>query len=61
MNELDRKINDHFQGVVVRKDLATQRLLTQAVLGKGVRSTDPGVREALDEALANVKEQVGLD
>ena len=47
--------------VVVRKDLATQRLLTQAVLGKGVRSTDPGVREALDEALANVKEQVGLD
>ena len=41
--------------------LATQRLLTQAVLGKGVRSTDPGVREALDAALANVKEQVGLD
>lgn len=47
--------------VVVRKDLSDGHLLTQSILGKGVRSTDPGVREALDEVLADLKEQVGLD
>lgn len=47
--------------VVVRKDLSDQHLLTQAVLGPGVRSTEPGVREALDAAVARVREQVGLD
>lgn len=47
--------------VVVRKDLADQRLLTQAILGPGVRAADPTVRQALDAALARVREQVGLD
>jgi hypothetical protein len=46
--------------VVVRKDLATGALLSQAVLGRGVRSTDPGVAEQLREGLARVREQVGL-
>ena len=32
--------------VVVRKDLATGELLSQALLGPGVRSTDPGVSRA---------------
>lgn len=47
--------------VVVRKDLATQALLSQAVLGPGVRSTDPGVSERVRAGLARVREQVGLD
>lgn len=47
--------------VVVRKDLATGALLSQAVLGTGVRSTDPGVSEQVREGLARVREQVGLD
>ncbi|WP_392545264.1 hypothetical protein [Oryzobacter telluris] len=46
--------------VVVRKDLETDRLLSQAVLPKGVRSTDPGVSEQVREGLARVREQVGL-
>lgn len=47
--------------VVVRKNLATGALLSQAVLGPGVRSTDPGVSEQVSEGLARVREQVGLD
>ena len=47
--------------VVVRKDLATGALLSQALLGPGVRSTDPGVSEQVREGLARVREQVGLD
>jgi len=47
--------------VVVRKDLATNALLSQAVLGPGVRSTDPGVSEQVRDGLARVREQVGLD
>ncbi len=47
--------------VVVRKDLATGALISQAVLGSGVRSTDPGVSEQVREGLARVREQVGLD
>ena len=47
--------------VVVRRDLATGELLSQAVLGRGVRSTDPGVREQVRAGLARVREQVGLD
>lgn len=47
--------------VVVRKDLATQALLGQTILGRGVRSTDPGVREQTREALDRLREQVGLD
>jgi hypothetical protein len=46
--------------VVVRTDLATDRLLSQAVLPPGVRSTDPGVSEQVREGLARVREQVGL-
>ncbi len=46
--------------VVVRRDLATGELLSQAVLGRGVRSTDPGVREQVRVGLAQVREQVGL-
>lgn len=47
--------------VVVRKDLATDELISQAVLGPGVRSTDPGVSELVSAGLARVREQVGLD
>lgn len=47
--------------VVVRRDLETGSLLSQAVLGKGVRSGDPGVSEEVRIALARVREQVGLD
>ena len=47
--------------VVVRKDLATGTLLSQALLGPGVRSADPGVSEQVTAGLARVREQVGLD
>ena len=47
--------------VVVRKELATGALLSQTILGKGVRSTDPGVREETGAALDRLREQVGLD
>ena len=47
--------------VVVRKELATGALLGQTILGKGVRSTDPGVREETGAALDRLREQVGLD
>ena len=47
--------------VVVRRDLETGKLLSQAVLGKGVRSTDPGVAEQVRAGVARVREQVGLD
>jgi hypothetical protein len=47
--------------VVVRKDLETNALLSQAVLGPGVRSADPEVSEQVQAGLARVREQVGLD
>ena len=47
--------------VVVRKELATGALLSQTILGKGVRSADPGVSEETRAALARLREQVGLD
>ncbi|KGN39026.1 hypothetical protein N803_00430 [Knoellia subterranea KCTC 19937] len=46
--------------VVVRKDLETQALLGQTILGRGVRSTDPGVLETTRAALDRLREQVGL-
>ncbi|KGN34601.1 hypothetical protein N802_00465 [Knoellia sinensis KCTC 19936] len=46
--------------VVVRKDLATQALLGQTILGRGVRSSDPGVAEETRAALDRLREQVGL-
>ena len=47
--------------VVVRKVLETQVLVSQALLGRGVNSTDPGVAEQVRAGLARVREQVGLD
>ena len=47
--------------VAVRKVLGTGELVSQVVLGRGVRSTDPGVREAVRSGIARVREQVGLD
>jgi hypothetical protein len=46
--------------VVVREDLTTRALLSQVLLGPGVRSTDPGVSEQVRAGLARVREQVGL-
>lgn len=46
--------------VVVRKDLADQRLLTQWLPGRGVDPTSPEVRAAAAAALARLGEQVGL-
>ena len=46
--------------VVVRRVLATGDLVSQAVLGPGVRIDDPGVREAVGAGLVRVREQVGL-
>ena len=47
--------------VVVRKDLATGALTSQALLGPGVRSADPGVAEQVRQGLDRVREQVGMD
>ncbi|MBM6398862.1 hypothetical protein [Phycicoccus sonneratiae] len=47
--------------VVVRRDLATNALVSQAVLGRGVRADDPDVAEQVRAGLARVREQVGLD
>lgn len=47
--------------VVVRKELATGALLSQTILGRGVRSSDPGVAEETRAALDRLREQVGLD
>lgn len=47
--------------VVVRKDLANGSLMGQTILGRGVRSTDPGVRDETRAALDRLREQVGLD
>ena len=46
--------------VVVRRVLATGQLVSQAVLGPGVRIDDPGVRDAVGAGLVRVREQVGL-
>lgn len=47
--------------VVIRKDLATGALMGQTLLGRGVRSSDPGVHEQTRAALDRLREQVGLD
>lgn len=46
--------------LVIRKDLAADRLLDQVILGRGVRLTDPGVRERVAAARLALREQVGL-
>ena len=45
---------------VIRQDLATRTLFSQRVLGPGVRGDDPAVREQVELALAQLREQVGL-
>lgn len=47
--------------VVIRQDLAMGTLLEQAILGRGVPATAPGVAEAVRAGLAQLREQVGLD
>lgn len=46
--------------VVIRQDLASGELVAQTLLGPGVRAADPEVREATDEAMARLREQVGM-
>src|SRR6478609_2402015 len=46
--------------VAIRKDLATGELVSQTILGKGVRGDDPHVREQVAGALADLEDQVGL-
>ncbi|MBR7744089.1 hypothetical protein KC207_12400 [Phycicoccus sp. BSK3Z-2] len=47
--------------VVVRRELSSGRLLSQAVLGKGVSASDPEVAVQVRAALDGVREQAGLD
>lgn len=47
--------------VVIRKELGSGRLFGQTVLGRGVSTSDPGVAEATQWAMARLREQVGLD
>lgn len=46
--------------VVVRKDLARDKLLDQVILGPGVRLAQPGVRDKVAAARLALREQVGL-
>lgn len=46
--------------VVVRRDLQTDELVTQTVLGRTVRADDPQVQEVVARTTAYVKDQVGL-
>ena len=46
--------------LVIRKNLAEDRLLDQVILGRGVRLADPGVRERVMVARRSLREQVGL-
>lgn len=46
---------------VIRQDLATGALVEQVLLGKGTPSSDEEVARAADQALAYLREQVGLD
>jgi hypothetical protein len=46
--------------VVIRQDLSTGELVDQVLLARGVRPDDPGVQAAVDGALADLHEQVGL-
>lgn len=45
---------------VIRQDLATRELLSQTVLGPGVRSDDPRVMAQVRSVLDDLREQVGL-
>ena len=46
--------------VAVRRDFATEELTTQVLLGRRVQRDDPEVRSAVDAALADLRDQVGL-
>ncbi len=46
--------------VVVRKDLATDALMTQAVLSRSTPSDDPEVRRAVAALTEDLRERVGL-
>ena len=46
--------------VVIRQDLASGEMVEQVLLGRGVRPDDAGVQDAVDGALAYLREQVGL-
>lgn len=46
--------------VVVRRDLRTDELLTQTVLGRGARADDPQVQDAVARTTAYVRDAVGL-
>lgn len=47
--------------VVIRQNLGSGELVEQVVLGRGVRADDETVRAAVAVALADLREQVGLD
>lgn len=47
--------------VVIRQNLATGDLVEQVVTGKGVRADDDAVAAETARALAELREQVGLD
>jgi hypothetical protein len=47
--------------VVIRQDLGSGALLEQVVTGRGVHADDPEVAAATRAALADLREQVGLD
>ena len=46
--------------VAIRQDLATRALVPQTVLARRVRADDPDVREQVEAALAELRDQVGL-
>ena len=46
--------------IVIRKNLAADRLLDQVVLGAGVRLADPGGRERVMALRHSLREQVGM-
>lgn len=46
--------------VAIRKDLRTGALVSQTLLGRGVRADDPLVEEQVSRALADLEDQVGM-
>ena len=46
--------------VAIRQDLSTRELVPQTVLARRVRADDPEVREQVEAALADLRDQVGL-
>src|SRR6476660_5345279 len=46
--------------VAIRKDFRTGELVSQTVLGRGVRASDVSVQEQVAQALAELEDQVGI-